>query len=64
MEATTHEAPVLGDGLILEHIRSIQRGRMDARRNPGEPGLVTIPHPRKDLGTGVFRNILRQAGLV
>ena len=47
MEATTHEATALGDGMILEHIRSIQRGRMDARRNPGESGLVTMPHPRE-----------------
>jgi predicted RNA binding protein YcfA (HicA-like mRNA interferase family) len=28
----------------------------------GRPGLVTVPHPSKDIATGTLRNIYRQAG--
>ncbi len=28
-----------------------------------KPGHVSVPHPRKDLGPGLVRAILRQAGL-
>jgi predicted RNA binding protein YcfA (HicA-like mRNA interferase family) len=28
-----------------------------------KPGLVTVPHPKKDLPTGTVKSILRQAGL-
>lgn len=51
---------ILADGWILVRIR----GNHHHYKHRSKPGLVTIPHPRKDLGTGVFRNILRQAGLV
>lgn len=27
------------------------------------PGIVVVPHPRKDLGTGLIRAIRRQAGI-
>jgi len=29
-----------------------------------KPGLVTVPHPKKDLPSGTVRNIKKQAGLV
>jgi len=32
------------------------------KRLSGEPGLVTVPHPSKDIPTGTLRNIYRQAG--
>ena len=51
---------ILADGWILVRIRASHHHY----KHRSKPGLVTIPHPRKDLGTGVFRNILRQAGLV
>ncbi|MFD0912918.1 type II toxin-antitoxin system HicA family toxin [Methylophilus luteus] len=28
-----------------------------------KPGLVTVPHPKKDLPLGTVRSILKQAGL-
>lgn len=28
-----------------------------------KPGLVTVPHPKKDLPTGTVKSILRRAGL-
>lgn len=31
--------------------------------HPQLSGHVTVPHPRKDLGTGLVRAILKQAGL-
>ena len=32
-------------------------------KHPGNPLLVTIPHPRKDLKTGTLRQIERITGL-
>ena len=32
-------------------------------KNPSKPGLVTVPHPKKDLPTGTVNSILKQAGL-
>jgi len=31
--------------------------------HPAKPGIVTVPHPRKDLPRGTLRSIERQAGL-
>jgi predicted RNA binding protein YcfA (HicA-like mRNA interferase family) len=32
-------------------------------RHAGKQGLVTIPHPKKDLPPGTLNSILKQAGL-
>ncbi|GAA5784872.1 type II toxin-antitoxin system HicA family toxin [Chitiniphilus shinanonensis] len=32
-------------------------------KHPTKPGLVTIPHPKKDLPPGTVKSIKRQAGL-
>jgi len=32
-------------------------------RHDKKPGLVTIPHPKKDLPSGTVKSILKQAGL-
>lgn len=32
-------------------------------RHPVKPGLVTVPHPKKDLPPGTCKSILKQAGL-
>ena len=32
-------------------------------RHPTRPGLVTVPHPRKDLPMGTLRSIARQSGV-
>jgi predicted RNA binding protein YcfA (HicA-like mRNA interferase family) len=31
-------------------------------RHPTRGGLVTVPHPKRDLPIGTLRNIFRQAG--
>jgi len=32
-------------------------------KHPVKQGIVVVPHPKKDLGTGLVRAILKQAGL-
>lgn len=32
-------------------------------RHPSKPGLVTIPHPKRDLPAGTVKAIERQSGL-
>ena len=32
-------------------------------RHPGRPGIVTVPHPKKDLPLGTLRSIERQSGV-
>ncbi len=32
-------------------------------RHPTKPGLVTIPHPKRDLPVGTLRSIAKQAGI-
>ena len=33
-------------------------------KHPTKPGLVTLPHPKRDLPNGTLRSIEKQAGLV
>lgn len=33
-------------------------------KHPKKPGLVTVPHPKKDLPLGTVRSIRKQAGLI
>ncbi|MCG9084096.1 type II toxin-antitoxin system HicA family toxin [Laribacter hongkongensis] len=32
-------------------------------KHPTKPGLVTVPHPKKDLPAGTVNSIKKQAGL-
>ncbi|MFW1863873.1 type II toxin-antitoxin system HicA family toxin [Acinetobacter baumannii] len=32
-------------------------------KHPTKKGLVTVPHPKKDLPNGTVKSILKQAGL-
>ncbi len=32
-------------------------------KHPTKPGLVTVPHPKRDLPAGTLRSIEKQAGL-
>ena len=32
-------------------------------KHPTKPGLVTVPHPNKDLPPGTINSVLKQAGL-
>ncbi|MEX0678788.1 MAG: type II toxin-antitoxin system HicA family toxin [Pirellulales bacterium] len=39
------------------------RGSHRQYKHADKPGLVTVPHPRRDLPTGTLRSIFKQAGL-
>lgn len=39
------------------------RGSHHVFRHPGHGGHLSVPHPKKDLGTGLTHKILKQAGL-
>ena len=32
-------------------------------RHPTRPGIVTVPHPKKDIAPGTLRSIERQSGV-
>lgn len=46
------------DGWILVRTKGSHR----QYRHPERGGLVTVPHPKRDLPAGTRRNIFRQAG--
>lgn len=31
--------------------------------HPSKPGHISVPHPKKDLGTGLLHKLLKQSGL-
>lgn len=47
------------DGWLLRRVR----GSHHQFKHPTKPGLVTIPHPKRDMPIGTVKNILRQAGI-
>ena len=47
------------DGWILKRINGSHHHYM----HPGKPGLVTVPHPKRDLPLGTIKAIERQCGL-
>lgn len=47
------------DGWVLKRIR----GSHHQFKHPERPGLVTVPHPEKDLPKGTINSIKKQAGL-
>jgi predicted RNA binding protein YcfA (HicA-like mRNA interferase family) len=40
-----------------------QKGSHIQLRHPQKPGLVTAPHPKKNLALGTLRSIEKQSGL-
>ncbi|MBK6401113.1 MAG: type II toxin-antitoxin system HicA family toxin [Rhodocyclaceae bacterium] len=40
------------------------RGSHHVFKHQTKPGIVVVPHPKKDLGAGLVKAIRRQAGLV
>jgi predicted RNA binding protein YcfA (HicA-like mRNA interferase family) len=46
-------------GWVLNRVR----GSHHVFRHPARPGSVVVPHPKKDLGTGLLAAIRKQAGL-
>ena len=47
------------DGWVLRSVR----GSHHVFQHPSKPGHITVPHPKKDLGTGLVHKLLRQAGI-
>lgn len=47
------------EGWALDRIR----GSHHVFKHPVKPGIVVVPHPKKDLGSGLVAAILKQAGL-
>jgi predicted RNA binding protein YcfA (HicA-like mRNA interferase family) len=48
-----------GDG--WEHVRT--RGDHWQFKHPTKPGLVTVPHPQRDIPLGTLKSIEKQSGL-
>ena len=46
-------------GWVLSRVR----GSHHVFKHPTRPGHVVVPHPKKDLGTGLVAAIRKQAGL-
>lgn len=46
-------------GWILDRVR----GSHHVFRHLSRPGIVVVPHPKKDLGKGLVAKIRKQAGL-
>jgi predicted RNA binding protein YcfA (HicA-like mRNA interferase family) len=46
------------DGWILERVA----GSHHVFKPPADTGKAVLPHPKKDLGRGLVRNIYKQAG--
>jgi predicted RNA binding protein YcfA (HicA-like mRNA interferase family) len=46
-------------GWVLDRVR----GSHHVFRHSSRPGIVVIPHPRKDLGKGLVTKIRKQAGI-
>jgi predicted RNA binding protein YcfA (HicA-like mRNA interferase family) len=47
------------DGWQLKRVK----GSHHHFKHPSKPGLVTVPHPRKDIPLGTLRSIEKQAGV-
>jgi predicted RNA binding protein YcfA (HicA-like mRNA interferase family) len=47
------------DGWVLDRIR----GSHHVFKHPAKPGIVVVPHPKKDLGKGLIAAIRKAAGI-
>lgn len=47
------------EGWVLCNVK----GSHHVYRHPNKPGHISVPHPRKDLGIGLVKKLLKQAGL-
>jgi len=39
------------------------RGSHHVFRHAQRPGHISVPHPRKDLGVGLLKKLMKQAGI-
>lgn len=46
-------------GWVLDRVN----GSHPVFKHPERPGIVVVPHPKKDLGLGLVKAIRRQAGI-
>jgi predicted RNA binding protein YcfA (HicA-like mRNA interferase family) len=46
-------------GWVLDRVQ----GSHHVFKHPTRPGIVVVPHPKKDLGRGLVKAICKQAGL-
>ena len=46
-------------GWVFERVR----GSHHVFKHPTRPGIVVVPHPKKDLGVGLIAAIRKQAGI-
>jgi predicted RNA binding protein YcfA (HicA-like mRNA interferase family) len=49
----------VADGWFLDRVK----GSHPQFRHATKPGIVTVPHPKKDLKRGLVKSIERQAGI-
>ena len=47
------------DGWVLRGVK----GSHHMFTHPSKPGPLSVPHPKQDLGIGLVRQVLKQAGL-
>lgn len=47
------------DGWVLVRVK----GSHHQFKHPTKPGVVTVPHPKKEIQTGTLKNIFKVAGL-
>ncbi|MBF0184377.1 MAG: type II toxin-antitoxin system HicA family toxin [Magnetococcales bacterium] len=50
---------LLGDGWELVRVA----GSHHHFKHPTKPGIVTVPHPQKEIRPGTLNSIMKQAGL-
>ena len=54
---------VIGELLMAGWFLDRTRGSHHIFKHPERPGIVVVPHPKKDLGKGLVSKIRKQAGL-
>ena len=58
MNSTTLIRELEAQGWTLDRVR----GSHHVYKHPGNPNIITVPHPRKDLGKGLVANLRKLAG--
>ena len=59
MNSTTLIRELEAQGWTLDRVR----GSHHVYKHPGNPNIITVPHPRKDLGKGLVANLRKLGGL-
>lgn len=59
MDSSSLKRMLEKDGWVLDRVK----GSHHQFKHPTKAGVVTLPHPRKDIPKGTAESILKQAGL-